>query len=59
MNLVKKVISMASAAAVACTMATAAGVSAFNEGTYTGSGTYIATYMKNAYYGKSSFEIKY
>lgn len=34
MNLVKKVISMASAAAVACTMATAAGVSAFNEVSY-------------------------
>lgn len=45
MSIVKKVISMASAAALACTMVTAAGVTAFDEGTYTGSGTYINTYM--------------
>lgn len=59
MSIVKKVISMASAAALACTMVTAAGVTAFDEGTYTGSGTYINTYMKSAYYGKSAFQITY
>ncbi|WP_124098316.1 glycoside hydrolase family 5 protein [Ruminococcus sp. Marseille-P6503] len=59
MNMVKKVISMASAAAMACTMVTAAGVTAFDEGTYTGSGTYISTYLKSEYYGKSAFKIKY
>lgn len=58
MSIVKKVISMASAAALTCTMVTA-GVTAFDEGTYTGSGTYINTYMKSAYYGKSAFQITY
>lgn len=64
MSKIKKLISMASAAAMAITMMTstisvsAAGLIT-NGGPYTGDAFYISTNNKSDYYGKEAFEITY
>ena len=65
MNLKKKLISIASAAALAVTGLTGLGASAADTtlitdgGPYTGNAAYIGTYFKNDYFGNSAFEISY
>ena len=64
MNLKKKLISVASAAALAVTGLTGLSASAdttliTNGGPYTGNATYIGTYFKSDYFGNSAFEISY
>lgn len=65
MSLKSKIISVASAAALAVTGLTGLGASAAdtalitNGGPYTGNATYIGTYFKSDYFGNSAFEISY
>ena len=65
MSLKSKIISVASAAALAVTGLTGLGASATdttlitNGGPYTGNATYIGTYFKSDYFGNSAFEISY
>ena len=64
MNLKKKLISVASAAALAVTGLTGLSASAdtpliTNGGPYTGNASYISTYLKTDYFGNSAFKIKY
>ena len=65
MTLKSKIISVASAAALAVTGLTGLGASAAdttlitNGGPYTGNATYIGTYFKSDYFGNSAFEISY
>lgn len=65
MNLKKKLISIASAAALAVTGLTGLGASAADTtlitdgGPYTGNAAYIGTYLKSNYFGNSAFEISY
>lgn len=65
MSLKSKLISVASAAALAVTGLTGLGASAAdtqlitNGGPYTGNATYIGTYFKTDYFGNSAFEISY
>lgn len=65
MKLSKRILSVVSAAAIAATMTSAISGSAdsnvliTNGGPYTGNATYIGTYFKSDYFGKSAFKLTY